>query len=190
MEFAATPSQTVGPYFRIGLTWKHPRPCIAAPEAKGDRVNLICRVFDGDGVAINDALLEIWQADANGKYNHPDDLQPGACDAGCHGFGRMGTDEEGSCEFQTVKPGRVPGAGNVLQAPHLNLGLFARGMLKQFYTRIYFAGEAANPDDPVLALVPAERRGTLMAQPDPERPGTWRFDIHLQGDQETVFFDV
>lgn len=190
MDFVPTPSQTVGPYFRIGLTWKHPRPCIAAPEAKGERVHLTCRVFDGDGALVNDALLEIWQADAGGKYNHPDDLQTTAVDAGCCGFGRMGTDEEGACEFETVKPGGVPGTGNMLQAPHLNLGVFARGMLRQFYTRIYFEGDPANDDDPVLALVPKERRNTLMAQADSERPGGWRFDVHLQGERETVFFDV
>jgi protocatechuate 3,4-dioxygenase alpha subunit len=106
------------------------------------------------------------------------------------GFGRMPTAPDGSCEFETIKPGRVPGAGNVLQAPHLNLAVFARGMLKQLYTRVYFTGEPANQADPVLALVPKERRSTLLAQPDPARPGGWRFDIHLQGEQETVFFDV
>jgi protocatechuate 3,4-dioxygenase, alpha subunit len=190
MDFVPTPSQTVGPYFRIGLTWKHPRPTIAAAEAKGERVHLTCRVFDGDDVPLDDALVEIWQCDAGGKYNHPDDLQTTECDASCFGFGRMGTDEDGACEFETVKPGRVPSPGNLLQAPHLNVGLFARGMLKQFYTRIYFGGDPANEEDPVLALVPQERRDTLMAQPDSSRPGGWRFDIHLQGEQETVFFDV
>jgi protocatechuate 3,4-dioxygenase, alpha subunit len=190
MDFVPTPSQTVGPYFHIGLTRKHPKPKIAEAEAKGERVLLTCRVFDGDGAPITDSLLEIWQADAGGKYNHPDDPQTTEVDAACHGFGRLATDEKGECEFETVKPGRVPGAGNVLQAPHLNLGVFARGMLKQFYTRIYFSGDAANDDDPILALVPKERRDTLMAQPDPERPGAWRFEVQMQGDRETVFFDV
>jgi protocatechuate 3,4-dioxygenase alpha subunit len=190
MDFVPTPSQTVGPYFRIGLTWKHAKPRIAGPEAKGERVHLTCRVFDGDGAPINDSLLEIWQADADGKYNHPDDPQQKAADAECPGFGRMGTNEDGQCEFETVKPGRVPGAGSVLQAPHLNLAVYARGMLKQFFTRIYFAGDPANQEDPVLSSVPGDRRQTLLAQPDPARAGGWRFDVHMQGEQETVFFDV
>jgi protocatechuate 3,4-dioxygenase alpha subunit len=163
---------------------------VAGPKAKGERVLLTCRVFDGDGAPINDALLEIWQADADGKYNHPDDTQEKIADNECGGFGRVGTDEDGNCEFETIKPGRVPGPGNVPQAPHLTLGLFARGMLKQFYTRIYFAGDPANETDPILALVPKERRHTLMAKPDAARNGGWRFDIHLQGEEETVFFDV
>jgi protocatechuate 3,4-dioxygenase alpha subunit len=190
MDFVPTPSQTVGPYFRIGLTLNHPKPCIAAPDAKGERVHLTCRVFDGDRAMVDDAMLEIWQADAGGKYNHPDDSQATIGDVACSGFGRMGTDEGGSCEFETVKPGRVPGPDNVLQAPHLNLGVFARGMLRQFYTRIYFAGDPANGEDPILALVPEQRRNTLLAQPDPSDPGRWRFNVRLQGEQETVFFDI
>jgi protocatechuate 3,4-dioxygenase alpha subunit len=190
MDFVPTPSQTVGPYFRIGLTEKYSKPSLAAPQAKGERVGLSVRLLDGYGVPVNDALIEIWQADASGKYNHPDDPQAQAGDPACDGFGRMGTDEDGRCQFDTVKPGCVPGPGNSLQAPHLNVAVFSRGMLKQFYTRIYFAGDPANQQDPVLALVPAERRETLMARPDPVKPGFWRFDIHLQGEGETVFFDV
>ena len=190
MDFIPTPSQTVGPYFRIGLTEKHPAPRIAGPQAKGERVLLTCRVIDGDGAPINDSLLEIWQADGGGKYNHPDDPQDKIADPDCRGFGRMGTDEDGRCEFETIRPGHVPGPGGVPQAPHLNLAVYARGMLKQFFTRIYFDGDPANDEDPILALVPKERRRTLMAQPDPGRPAGWRFDIHLQGEQETVFFDV
>jgi len=189
-DLIPTPSQTVGPYFRIGLTWKHPSPVVAGPQAKGEHVRLKCRVTDGDGAPINDAMLEIWQADADGKYNHLDDPQQKAVDPECRGFGRMGTDEDGRCEFQTVKPGRVPGPNGTQQAPHLNLGVYARGMLKQLFTRIYFAGDPANAEDSVLALVPAERRDTLMAKPDPAEPGTWRFDVRLQGEQETVFFDI
>jgi protocatechuate 3,4-dioxygenase alpha subunit len=186
-----TPSQTVGPFFSFGLTTDRTAlRRIAGPDAKGERVLLMCRVLDGDGAPVPDAMLEIWQADAAGKYNHPDDPQEKAADPACGGFGRMGTSEEGSCEFETIKPGRVPGPGNVLQAPHLNLAIFARGMLRQLYTRIYFDGDAANDQDPVLALVPKERHETLMAHREPARPGGWRFDIHLQGDNETVFFDV
>lgn len=190
MDFVPTPSQTVGPYFSIGLTEKYSKRCIAGKQARGERLCLTVRVLDGDGTPINDSLIEVWQADASGKYNHPEDPQPQAADPGCDGFGRMGTDEDGCCQFDTIKPGRVPGPGNTLQAPHLNVALFARGMLKQFYTRIYFGGDDANQIDPVLALVPAERRETLMAKPDPAKPRFWRFDIHLQGGEETVFFDV
>lgn len=191
MDHVPTPSQTVGPFFHFSLTTDQRSVCkIAGPEAKGERVCLGCRILDGDGVPVNDAMVEIWQADAAGNYDHPDDPRHPMVDKGLLGFGRMATAPDGSCEFETVKPGRVPGAGNVLQAPHLNLAVFARGMLKQLYTRVYFTGEPANEADPVLALVPKERRGTLLAQPDSARPGGWRFDIHLQGEQETVFFDV
>jgi protocatechuate 3,4-dioxygenase, alpha subunit len=191
MTLAPTPSQTVGPFFSFGLTTEK---CsvrrIAGPQAKGERVLLTCRVLDGDGAPVPDAMIEIWQADANGKYNHPDDGQDKVADPACTGFGRMGTGEDGSCEFETIKPGRVPGPGNVLQAPHLSVAVFARGMLKQLYTRIYFAGDPANQEDPLLSLVPEDRRETLIAHADPARSGIWHFDVHLQGERETVFFDV
>jgi protocatechuate 3,4-dioxygenase alpha subunit len=147
-------------------------------------------VLDGDGAPVPDAMIEIWQADAEGKYNHPDETRHETADPACTGFGRMGTAEDGSCEFETIKPGRVPGPGDVFQASHLNLAVFARGMLKQLYTRVYFAGDPAHQEDPVLALVPEERRATLTAHPDPVLASVWRFDVHLQGEQETVFFDV
>lgn len=190
MEFVPTPSQTVGPYLHIGLTRKHARPCIASPQAKGERVWLKCRVLDGDGAPVNDAMIEIWQADSQGKYNHPDDHQSKNSDPEFQGFGRAASSEDGACEFETIKPGRVPGPGNSLQAPHLNVAVYARGILLQLYTRIYFSGDPANQQDPVLATVPEERRGTLLAQPDPDRAGGWRFDFHLAGPNETVFFDV
>jgi protocatechuate 3,4-dioxygenase alpha subunit len=190
MSLSPTPSQTVGPFFSFGLTEKCSVGCIAGPQANGERVLLIFRVLDGDGAPIPDAMIEIWQADAAGKYNHPDDAQQKTVDRACIGFGRMGTAEDGSCEFETIKPGRVPGLGNALQASHLSVAVFARGMLKQLYTRVYFGGDSANQEDPVLSLVPDGRRETLMAHADPARPGVWRFDVHLQGDQETVFFDV
>ena len=186
-----TPSQTVGPFFSFGLTTEN---CsvrnIAGTQAKGERIVLACRVLDGDGVGLPDAMVEIWQADAQGIYNHPDDPQQKQVDPACSGFGRMGTTEDGSCEFETVKPGQVPGPGGVAQAPHLNLMVFARGMLKQLYTRLYFAGDPANDQDPTLTLVPKERRESLMAHPDPARKGIWQFDVRLQGENETVFFDV
>jgi len=191
MTLGLTPSQTVGPFFAIGLTTeKCSVRCIAGRGAKGERILLKCRVLDGDGLAIPDSMLEIWQADAEGRYNHPDDPQGKACNPEWRGFGRVGTCEDGSCEFETIKPGRVPGPNGVLQAPHLNVAVFARGMLKQFYTRIYFEGDPSNREDPVLALVPEERRETLMAHPDPANPGVWQFDLRMQGEGETVFFDV
>jgi protocatechuate 3,4-dioxygenase, alpha subunit len=167
MTLAPTPSQTVGPFFSFGLTTeKSSVRCIAGP-----------------------LVIEIWQADANGKYNHPDDGHEKVVDSAFTGFGRMGTGEDGACEFETIKPGRVPGPGNVLQAPHLSLAVFGRGMLKQLYTRVYFSGDSANQEDPIRALVPEDRRDTLMAHSDPAQSGIWRFDVHLQGEHETVFFD-
>jgi protocatechuate 3,4-dioxygenase, alpha subunit len=189
VNLVPTPSQTVGPFFRIELTTdKHCLRCVVGPQAQGERVWITFRVLDGDGAPVNDAMLEIWQADSKGKYNHPDDLQPKQPDPGWVGFGRLGTGDDGTCVLETIKPGRVP--DGTLQAPHLTLAVFARGMLKQLYTRVYFAGDAGNNDDPVLQLIPPERRETLMARPNPDRPGYWRFDVILQGDRETVFFDV
>ncbi len=190
MKLIPTGSQTVGPYFHLGLTDPRSVGCIAGPGAKGERVTLVCTVLDGDGVPVPDAMLEIWQANANGKYHHPEDTQQKALDPACEGFGRMGSDEAGMMRFETIRPGRVPGPGNRLQAPHLNVSIFARGLLKRLPSRIYFAGDPANEEDPVLALVPKERRETLMAQPDPSESGHWNFAIHLQGENETVFFDV
>ena len=191
MRMIPTPSQTVGPFFAFGLTGdKDSVRCVAGPGAKGERVLLVCRVLDGDEAPLPDAMIEIWQADADGKYNHPGDPQHKTTDSACTGFGRMGTGEDGLCEFETIKPGRVSGLGGMLQAPHLNVALFARGLLKQLYTRAYFANDLANREDPVLALVPENRRETLMAQLDGERRNCWKFNIHLQGQRETVFFDV
>ena len=190
MDLVPTPSQTAGPYLHLGMTETRSVQCIAGPQTKGERVWLICRVIDGDGAPVSDAMIEIWQANNAGKYNHPDDVQEETVDSAWRGFGRMATTADGSCEFETIKPGRVPGPGNVLQAPHLNLAIFARGILKQLYTRVYFAGDPANSEDPVLTLVPPARRETLIAHPDSTRQGAWRFDIRLQGEQETVFFDV
>ena len=190
MEYVPTPSATVGPFLHIGLTNKHSIAHIAGPNTEGERVSLKCRVLDAEGAPVNDAMLEIWQANAQGKYNHPDDVQGKSIDVEFRGFGRAATDESGACEFETIKPGCVAGAQNTMQAPHLNLAVYARGILLQLYTRIYFAGDPRNHDDPVLARVPEERRDTLMARADPSHPGNWWFDIRLRGEQETVFFDV
>ena len=190
MEHVPTPSQTAGPYLHIGLTHKHSVTQIAARDVTGERVRLKCRVLDGNGAPLNDAMIEIWQADAGGHYNHPDDAPAPKPNPQFYGFGRAATDDNGACEFETIRPGKVLGPGNTSQAPHLNVAVFARGMLLQLHTRIYFSGDPANEADPVLALVPAERRDTLMARPDPEHPGEWSFDVRLRGEQETVFFDV
>jgi protocatechuate 3,4-dioxygenase alpha subunit len=190
MEHVPTPSQTVGPYLHIGLTNGHSVTHIAPPEVAGEHVRLKCRVLDMDNAPVSDAMIEIWHADADGRYNHPDAPQASPADSVFQGFGRDATDQAGGCTFETIRPGRVTGPGNTMQAPHLNVAVYARGILLQLYTRIYFAGEPANDGDAVLALVPADRRETLIAHPDPQQPGDWLFDIHLRGDQETVFFDV
>ena len=190
MKQLSTASQTVGPYFHLGLTGPRSIGSITQAGAKGESVKLVCTVLDGDGAAVPDAMVEIWQANADGKYDHPEDTQEKALDPACRGFGRMGTDAQGRVEFHTIRPGPVPGPGHRPQAPHLNVSLFARGLLKRLATRIYFAGDPANDEDFVLSLVPKERRDTLLAKPDPARPGWWRFEVHLQGERETVFFDV
>ena len=190
-----TPSQTVGPYLHIGLV-PGPygvrevfSPVVADPGMPGNHLRIEGRVLDGAGAVMPDAMLEIWQADAQGRYAHPADGRPLASNS-FRGFGRVATDKDGGFFFATIKPGQVKGPGGALQAPHINVGLFARGLLKRLFTRIYFAGEPTNAADPILALVPAERRATLLAKADPAKPGVWRFDIHMQGDDETVFFDV
>ncbi len=188
MALVPTASQTVGPYLHLGLT-VITRPDIAKDASKGEKVMISGRVFDGEGQPIPDALLEFWQANADGKYAHPDDTQSKSLDGGFIGFGRVPTDKEGRFSFATVKPGAVPGPGNSLQAPHIVVCLFMRGMLRHLYTRIYFSDEAANADDPVLGLIEdAVRRPTLIA----ERQGgkaEYQWDIHMQGAKETVFFD-
>jgi protocatechuate 3,4-dioxygenase alpha subunit len=190
MDLTPTPSQTVGPYLHLGLTGSRSIPCVAADGVKGERIRLICRVLDGDGNPVDDAMIELWQADAKGIYNHPDDPQSAKISPDFRGFGRMATGEDGVCVFETIKPGRVPGPNGKLQAPHINVSVLGRGLLKRLATRIYFTGEGANPEDAVLASVPENRRSTLLAQADPSHAGEWRFDVRLCGDSETVFFDV
>lgn len=190
MDTTPTPSQTVGPYFHLGCTASHAVNCIAGPAADGEHVSLTCRVLDGEDVPVPDAMIEIWQADAEGRYHHPVDARSPNCDPACNGFGRMATDSEGTCSFETIKPGRVSADGGRMQAPHLNVSVFARGLLQRLATRIYFDADPGNAECPILALVPEERRSTLLAHADPAHPGHWHFDIHLCGSSETVFFDV
>ncbi len=190
MDLIPTASQTVGPFFHLGCTTNHSISCIASPTASGERVRLTCRVLDGVGVAVDDAMIEIWQADSDGNYSHPADPRVQKCDPGCGGFGRLPTDLNGMCVFETIRPGRVPAADGRLQAPHLNVCVFGRGIMKGLQTRAYFAGDQANDECPILALVPEERRATLMARSDPGKPGDWYFDVRLCGQGETVFFDI
>jgi protocatechuate 3,4-dioxygenase alpha subunit len=192
-----TPSQTVGPFFKYGLTpdgqydWNDAFTSnLVTPDISGDRIRVAGRVFDGDGQPVPDAMLEIWQADAQGRFADPQDRRA-LPNAKFRGFGRCGTNANGEYAFDTIKPGSVPDPDGKPQAPHILLAVFGRGMLMHLYTRIYFGGEAANAADPVLALVPIERRATLIAQRASCNPGAvYRFDIHLQGDDETVFFDI
>ena len=182
-----TASQTVGPYFHLGCTEQSSVASLVAPETRGDRIRLAFRVLDGDGLPLDDAMIEIWQADAEGKYNHPEDSPAITLDPAFCGFGRLATDEEGVCTFETIVPGPVP-ANDGLQAAHINVSVFARGILKRLATRVYFDADPALGDDPILALVPAERRPTLLAKE--ASAGSWMFEIHLCGEKETVFFDV
>jgi protocatechuate 3,4-dioxygenase, alpha subunit len=190
MDSPPTPSQTVGPFFHLGFFRSRSLGALAGAGAKGEHVRLICRVLDGEGAPIPDAMIEVWQANAEGRYRHPEDAQEKPLDPAFNGFGRFATSADGSCMFETVRPGRVPGGKNSLQAPHLNISVFARGLLKRATTRLYFVGDPANREDSVLALVPEERRDTLLAQPDPKQPGVWRYDIYMSGEHETVFFDI
>jgi protocatechuate 3,4-dioxygenase, alpha subunit len=173
----ATTSQTVGPYLHIGLTWLIVEK-LAADGVAGERVTITGRIVDGDGKPVDDAAVEIWQANAEGKYGQKD----------FRGFGRSATDAEGRFRFETIRPGRVPGPGGKMQAPHIGVNIFMRGQLKQLVSRIYFPDDPANAQDPVLALVPADRRGTLIARPA-GKPGTLEWNVNLQGSDETVFFD-
>jgi protocatechuate 3,4-dioxygenase alpha subunit len=177
-EFVATASQTIGPFFHVYFRSETLGPRLFAADAAGEHIRLTCRVFDANGLAIPDALIELWQANGSGEY----------CAAG--GFGRLATSENGACVFETIQPGRVPGPDGQQQAPHINVIVLARGLLRHFHTRIYFAGDAANADDAALALVPEDRRSTLLALPDREQAGSWDFEIHLSGERETVFFDI
>jgi protocatechuate 3,4-dioxygenase, alpha subunit len=187
MIFATTPSQTVGPYFSIGLPWPE-GPHAVAPETP-DAITITGTVYDGAGAPVPDSLIEIWQADAHGKFADLHDHGGSSTQAGFRGFARYGQEQgDGRYEIVTVKPGPVPALGEGQQAPHIAVSVFARGMLHRCVTRIYFADEQeANADDGVLARVPRERRDTLLAEPV---TGGYRFDIHLQGPGETVFFAV
>jgi protocatechuate 3,4-dioxygenase alpha subunit len=198
-KLVQSPSQTVGPYFAYGLTpgqYGYPYgtvviPSLAAETTEGVPIRLIGQVFDGKGEVVEDAMIEIWQANAHGRYNHPeDDRKDNRLDPDFKGFGRSGTgfDAHHRFVFDTVKPGAI-GDG---QAPHVNVIVLMRGLLAHVFTRVYFEDEAeANAADPVLQAVPEDRRDTLIARREPAAAGgVYRFDIHMQGPRETVFFEV
>ena len=178
---AATASQTAGPYWHL-IDFPGWADLLRADGpnagAAGQRVTLVGRITDGEGAGLVDALVEIWQAGPDGRY-----------DGAFHGFGRCASDAEGGFRFSTLKPGPVPGLGNAQQAPHIALTIFARGLMKHITTRLYFAGEPLNATDPVLNLIkdPA-RRATLIAHHAAEN--VWHLDIRLQGEGETVFLDL
>jgi len=188
MSLQTTASQTIGPFLHIGLNWLI-TDNLVGPGVSGDRVTIEGRVLDGDGKPVSDAVIEIWQANAHGRYAHPEDTQDKPLEPGFKGFGRVPTDDQGRFRFATIKPGRVPAPGGGMQAPHLNVTIFMRGLLKQLITRIYFPDDPANAEDRVLQSVPVERRGTLIAKPIAGRPGALSCDLILQGNDETVFFD-
>jgi protocatechuate 3,4-dioxygenase alpha subunit len=186
-----TASQTVGPFFNFGLTTNHALGIMAPDGAEGEHITLIFRVIDGDGQPTpGDSMIELWQADWQGRYQHPVDPRASDADKNFCGFGRLETDANGVCVFETVKPGRVPNSDGSEQAPHINVTLFGRGLGKPLRTRVYFADEPANALDQVLALIPAGRRETLLAKPVAGQANAWAIEIHLQGEAETVFFDV
>jgi protocatechuate 3,4-dioxygenase alpha subunit len=208
-----TPWQTTGPFFHFGLAWKGgadltsdsalgARPDLTAPGhdvlieqdasarhlVKGTRIELVGNMFDNTDAPLTDALIEIWQANAAGRYADPSDPRRElALDPNFMGFGRGATDKTGGYRFRTIRPGRVPGPGNSLQAPHIALGIVGPGILKRLVTRVYFPDAPENAEDPILARVPEARRSTLIARA--ESANTYRFDIRLGGPNETIFFE-
>jgi protocatechuate 3,4-dioxygenase alpha subunit len=190
-----SPSQTVGPYFEQGLL-REGDPVftnvLVSENTDGERIRITGCVCDAERRPIEDAMIEIWQANSHGRYNHPLDEQNKPLDPGFRGHGRASTDSQGNYRFDTVKPGSVPGPDNKTQAPHINVVVFARGMLSHAFTRIYFEDETVNRDDPVLTSIEDEaHRNTLIARRE-ETDGAiiYRFDIHFQGENETAFFDA
>jgi protocatechuate 3,4-dioxygenase, alpha subunit len=184
-----TASQTVGPFLHIGLPWED-GPYVVPPDTAG-ACTITGTVYDGAGEPVPDALVETWQADPDGRFDHPDDPRGAVRSTvdGFRGFGRCPTDRDGTYRIVTVKPGALPAGDGAVEAPHLDVSVFARGLLDRVVTRVYFPDEeAANAVDPVLVALPEpDRAGTLVAT---AVEGGYRFDIRLQGEGETVFFDV
>jgi protocatechuate 3,4-dioxygenase, alpha subunit len=188
MTLTATASQTVGPFFHIGLKWLYVDN-LAGEGAHGEKIEIAGRVLDADGEPIPDATLELWQANAHGKYAHPDDTQEKPADPAFSGFGRIPTEKDGAFRFTTIKPGQVPGPDGTLQAPHIVVSVFMRGLLRRLVTRIYFPDEPRNDDDFALNLVEPARRNTLIACKSATGGAHFEWNIIMQGPDETVFFD-
>ena len=186
-EFVSTPWQTVGPFFSIGFDWLN---CTnIGADAQGSRVAIRGRILDGDGHGVPDAFLEIWQADAQGKYCEQPSGDEVVNAKKFFGFARVPTNQNGEFSITTIQPGRVPGHGGKPQAPHLNISIFMRGLLRRLVTRMYFPDDAANEADSVLTTVPLQRRATLIARNADNDKSILYWDVHLQGEQETVFFE-
>jgi protocatechuate 3,4-dioxygenase alpha subunit len=188
MSDHTTTSQTVGPFFSLGFERLY-RDNLAGPGVSGERIEISGHILDGDGQPVPDGILEFWQANSHGKYAHVDDAQQKTIEQDFTGFARVPTDENGRFHFTTIKPGRVPGPDESLQAPHLVVSVFTRGLLRRLVTRIYFPGEASNAEDFALKLVDPQRRSTLIARNVDGQPGTFAWNVILQGADETVFFD-
>jgi protocatechuate 3,4-dioxygenase alpha subunit len=187
-SLAPTPSQTVGPYFGMALPWED--GSFVVPQGTHGAIRLEGRLLDGAGEPVPDGLIETWQADPDGRFAHPDDPRGAVQWTDFRGFGRCATNAEGGYSILTVKPGPVPGPGDALQAPHITMSVFARGLLQRLVTRVYFADEEErNGADAVLSALRGgdASRGTLLAAPI---EGGYRFDVRLQGDDETVFFAI
>ena len=190
-----SPSQTVGPYFAQGLL-REGDPVftnvLVSENTEGERIRIEGGVFDAEGRPIEDAMLEIWQANHHGRYNHPLDEQDKPLDPEFMGHGRVSTNTNGNYRFETIKPGAVPGPDNKTQAPHISVIVFARGMLSHAFTRIYFEGETLNQDDTVLMSIedPVHRNTLIAGREEADGMVIYRFDIHFQGENETAFFDA
>jgi protocatechuate 3,4-dioxygenase alpha subunit len=191
MAGGLTPSQTIGPFY-WGTIVKTYRAELAPAGVAGERIEIALTLHDAKGDIVPDGLVEVWQANSHGRYNHPDDRRNLPLDPGFEGYGRASADATGTATFATVRPGRVPwphgaGQGGGMQAPHINVSIFARGLLNRVATRLYFDGDPANAEDPVLKMVPAGRRASLIAR---RAEGKWKLPIYLGGANETVFFDI
>ena len=188
--FGPTTSQTVGPFFHDAML-RDETNILAGLAAAGERIRVEGYVFDGDGAPVPDAVVEIWQANAHGRYHHPADRRDLPHDPAFTGFGRSATDADGHYWFETVRPGAVPFDAERRQAPHVNVTVFARGLLDHLATRMYFPDEVVNESDPLLSLVPSARRATLIASRDVLGDlVVYRWDVRLQGDGETAFFNL
>lgn len=187
-RLAPTPPQTVGPFFHLGLV-REGMNVMVSERTGGERIRIEGRVLDGDGKPVTDAIVELWQADAKGRYRHPADRRDLPEDATFTGFGRCGTDDDGRYWFETIRPGVVPDPQGE-QAQHINVAVFARGLLHHLNTRVYFEDDPAHAGDPILQRIPEERRSTMIARRTGSGRPTYRFDIILQGPNETVFFDL